>query len=1214
MEDRTLQSAPERRAEDTPQRLAALDTEQSFIVEASAGSGKTELLIQRYLKLLAQVEEPEQILAITFTLKAASEMRDRILQELRDAEEKNNLHALTPHKQFTRKLAMTALENSRNRRWNLLHQPQRMHVRTIDSFCNEIVTRLPILTRMGAGTQPLKDASALYSAAASTVLKQLGGADGKLNDAIRTLLLHLDNRFERATQLLANLLATRDQWGPVLPIGGENSDEDLDKILYETFEQPLEQIHALASEALRDALGAETAAQVFSLIQYAAGELEVEKRKNPYLSCLSWPRIPPFDAEHAVHWKTVADFLLTVDGAFRKRVDIALGFNTKSPRKPEMKKLLESLSGNEYLLHALRDLQQLPPRRYTEQQRKVLRASFLLLRHALAQLKIAFARTGKTDFTELLLAAIQALMDDTNCLALSLGTRMRHLLVDEMQDTSVTQFHLLRLLVQSWDGYSQTVFLVGDPKQSIYRFRQAEVTLFAGAREGMLGIPLQPIFLTSNFRSQQSLVDTANQYFTAVFSRTDNDDGIRFEPSVAAMKEEEVERVHWHPLIYTKHRTSTENAANNAPSAQNPSVIEARTLCDVIEQYRAADKRNGSATSIAILVSKKKNAGWIFKALQERRIPYRAIEMDTLTDRQPLLDLLAITRCLLHAADRTAWLAVLRAPWCGLTLADLNTLCGNDDAQFQLLTVSELLRTRLALLSEDGRVRAERVWETMEKACSLGPSEKLATVVERTWHALGGPACIQPDDVPAVDQFLEMLGNLENEGGTITAARVEERMKKLFARALPSGGASVEVLTMHKAKGLEWDVVLLPGLHNTPGNDDSKLLVWTQELRMSPGHTQESQIFLAPIQHASEEKEPIGGWIKKRIAKRAEAETKRLLYVASTRARKELHLFGSLAKNEHGELAIPDKRSLLHVAWPFAEGIFVQQPVIVTEIPAPAGRILSMPQPATQPQAGVALRVAAGADTPIAKTIPLSNFRRLPSGWLPSPPASDVLAVSMKQVDAATVGQASAFLRPEGSWKARTFGTTVHALMLPLAQILRTNGTKDTVERAIQHLHEPALLRMLQGGYALKDARTAADRIIRVLIDVSRDPVAQWLLATHPNADSMLPDFEIPLTALIQKAVRSVRLDRMFLAGKEPCSTDSGALWIVDFKTAAHGTEHLAAFLEGQKQLYIGQMQVYAEVVRAAYPNFQQIYLGLYYPLLQQITWWMDEVHAPTGV
>ncbi len=1194
--------APDAQPDDTTQRIMALDTERSFLVEASAGSGKTELLIQRYLKLLAQVEEPEEILAITFTRKAAAEMRDRILRELRTAEKTDASNEPSPHKQQTRALAAAALENGQRRNWNVTRQPHRMQVRTIDSLCKDITSRLPMLAQMKAGTQPITDASELYSTAAQNVLKQLGGDDGKLNEAIRVLVLHLDNRLERAVQLLANLLATRDQWGHVLPIDKESHDAGLEQIVHEKFELPLKEIHAFACRSLEKSLGHATAMHIFSLMQDASGYLKRENKKNPFAACLAWTEPPSYHAEDAEHWAVVADFLLTREGEFRKRVDVALGFPPKSPRKPEMQALLASLAENTALLQALRGLQTLPPMQYTVQQRKVLCASFLLLRHALVQLKLVFAQEGKTDFTELLLAAQQALADDTNSIALALGTKIQHLLVDEMQDTSVTQFHLLRHLVQSWDGFSQTVFLVGDPKQSIYRFRQAEVALFALARDFGLGdVQFETISLTSNFRSQQRLVETTNQYFAQVFLETTDTDNIHFHPSLAANLEVSSDaswdRVHWHPLINAKQKSE--------PDAMNPSLVEAQTLCDVIEGYRSEDQANDCPRSIAILVSNKRHVWPILKEMQRRKISYRAIEMDTLTDRQPLLDLLAITRCLLHAADRIAWLAVLRAPWCGLTLADLHMLCGTEDARWQSCTVPELLRERLSLLSGDGQQRAERVWRALEQARSLLPQERLSSLVERIWHTLGGQACVSASELLAIEQFFTMLSDLEMEGVRLTATRIEERMQKLYAPTPAQEKGSVEVLTMHKAKGLEWDIVLLPGLHNKPRNDDPKLLAWAEDIQPTPEGALESRFFLAPIRHASEEKEPIGAYIHQRIAKREKEERKRLLYVACTRARRELHLFATLARNENGELARPNARSLLHIAWPFAKEMFTQQP----EQSDAANNILTMPAPRLQPRSGIAASLVAEAQPGEAPRLPLSNFRRLPSGWTPTSLPPDVgQPAAWEPEETATEDTASAILRPEGSWKARLFGTVVHALMQPLARILRAQKDEEHIHDAVQQLRQPALLRMMQGGYAPNDAQVAADRIARVLLEVALDPVAQWLLAAHPSVDPLLPEFEVPLTALLQKTVRNVRLDRMFLAGPEPLTAGNQQLWIVDFKTATHGERDLEPFLAEQKNLYTRQMQVYAEVARAAYPQPTAIHLGLYYPLLQKLIWWIEGV------
>ncbi len=1202
--------------DDAPARVTALDTTRSFLVEASAGSGKTELLIQRYLKLLAQVDEPEEILAITFTRKAAAEMRDRILQELRSAEKDDADAECSPHQLQTRALALTALENGRRRSWNLTRQPQRMYLRTIDSFCRDITARLPILTQMEAGAEPVTDAAELYTAASRSVLMQLGGADKNLNHAIRTQLLHLDNRFENAVQLLAGLLGTRDQWGHVLPIDREISDEEFDQTLCDQFEHPLQEIHASASREMKQALDRSTAVQIFSLIQHAANFLDKENKKNPFAACLAWTDIPSYRAEDATCWSTVAAFLLNADGDFRRRVDINLGFPTDSPRKRGMQELLASIADQDDLLHALRTIQALPPMQYTEQQRRVLRASFLLLRYALAHLKLTFAHTAKTDFTELLLAAQHALANDTQNIALALGTKIQHLLVDEMQDTSVTQFHLLSHLVKSWDGCSQTVFLVGDPKQSIYSFRHAEVALFARARQTVLGeVPLETISLTRNFRSQQSLVESTNAYFSQIFATTNDTSEILFQPSLSVHNEAFEERVHWHPQVLSKKSFPEEDSASDVSVEIDPALVEAETLCDVIEGYRIEDRTNHRITRIAILVSNKRHAWPILKAMQRRSLAYRAIEMDTLTDRQPLLDLLAISRCLLHAADRTAWLAVLRAPWCGLTLADLHTLCGSENAQeMKDWTLPELLRERIPLLSKDGSARAQHVWKTLEQACLQLPQERLASLVERTWHTLGGPSCIPTTEWPAVEQFFKMLSALEKEGNTLTATLIEERMQKLYAPTPVQGEDCVEVLTIHKAKGLEWDVVLLPCLHKKPRHDDPKLLLWSEEIRTTqedcgdPDVSLHSRIFLAPIQHASETKEPIGQWIRKRIAQRKEAELKRLFYVACTRARRELHLFATAVKNIKGELAQPDPRSMLSVAWPFAKEIFTQAVIL----PNAADNLLTMLPSQPAPLPGIATRLAAEterSDASVGIEIPLSNFCRLPSGWASTPPLPDVWSkAASRNIETVDEEEIRTEKRPDASWKARLFGTVLHALMQPLAEILRTNSGKEDIDAAIQRLRQPATLRMMQGGYTPRDAQTAADRMVRVLLEVSTDSVAQWLLAKHPTIDPLLPEFEIPLTAVLHSTVRSVRLDRMFLAGAEPLSKSEGKqqLWIVDFKTATHGERNLEAFLAEQKEYYLEQMQRYTAVIQAAYPHIATVHVGLYFPLLQKFLWWAE--------
>ena len=168
---------------DEQARIEALDVNRSFIVKAPAGSGKTELLTRRFLALLSIVENPEDILAITFTRGATAEMRDRVLKALRD---ENALRQGGLSAQNT--VARAALEHSENRSWALLEQPHRLNIQTIDSLCLQIAHEAPLLSRLGGQLQPTDDGRPMYDLAARRTLEQLGGANTALTLALEDLL------------------------------------------------------------------------------------------------------------------------------------------------------------------------------------------------------------------------------------------------------------------------------------------------------------------------------------------------------------------------------------------------------------------------------------------------------------------------------------------------------------------------------------------------------------------------------------------------------------------------------------------------------------------------------------------------------------------------------------------------------------------------------------------------------------------------------------------------------------------------------------------------------------------------------------------------------------------------------------------------------------------------------------------------------------------
>jgi ATP-dependent helicase/nuclease subunit A len=194
---------------DAAERERALDCERSFIVQAPAGSGKTELLIQRYLSLLARVEAPEEIVAITFTIKAAGEMRDRVLAALAAASGEQAPEQ--DHQRRTWQLARAVRLRDVQVGWGVTASPNRLRIQTIDALCAGLTRQMPVLSGFGAQPETLKDPVPLLVEAARRTLAQLDQG-GQWASLIGRVLIHLDNDVEAAEKLLIAMLMRRDQW------------------------------------------------------------------------------------------------------------------------------------------------------------------------------------------------------------------------------------------------------------------------------------------------------------------------------------------------------------------------------------------------------------------------------------------------------------------------------------------------------------------------------------------------------------------------------------------------------------------------------------------------------------------------------------------------------------------------------------------------------------------------------------------------------------------------------------------------------------------------------------------------------------------------------------------------------------------------------------------------------------------------------------------
>ena len=916
--------APDREA-----RRQALDVRRSWIVEAPAGSGKTGLLIQRFLKLLADesVVEPEQVLAITFTVKATTEMRDRVVKQLRLASEPD--YSKSEFERETRALAESVLRRDAQLGWELLDHPRRLNVRTIDSICGEIASSLPVLSGGGGRLSPVEDAAMLYREAARRTMMQLGGSNAALSDALRTLLLHRDGNLGDCEQLLAEILALRNQWGEFIPLSGDKLDDTyLDEVMRPRLQRALEQAVCAGLAQLAMAVPSDILDELSAL----AGEMGhadgYKGGASPIALCAGIHTAPRETAQYLEHWRALIHLLTTREGKWRATTARNhLGFEIEKHHAGRLKLLVNELRHRDDLLAAIGRVSNLPPAEYPEEQWAVAKALLRVLSRALAELQLVFAERGECDFVEPGLLARTALQRDgaTDDLAAALGMKFQHLLVDEMQDTSTSQYGLLELLTQGWDGQSQTVFLVGDPKQSIYLFRQARVEQFMRTMlAGEFGdLPVGRLQLTANFRSQSGLVSAFNEDFAQLFPRevnASNPDDVPFVAASAARPATSGARnLVWHGNVLPQ------DSPEDIPGAarRNQARLDAKAIRAIIEQWRATpvpDARTGPEPKpwkIAVLVRSRNLLSDIVTELKTAAIPYRAVDIEALGERQEVLDLFALTRALLHPADRVAWLAVLRAPWCGLGLAELHLLAGADDPAFANRSVEDVITERGHLLSEESCERLARVWTIMRAAEARRSLLTAAQCVERTWRSLGGDAYLGPEEMANAMRFLQLLDEMEQQARGMDLGMLKRRMDKLFAEAHESAGA-VDLMTIHGAKGLEWDVVIVPGLEKPPRPNKRRMLSWDE---IDSDDDEVARVVLAPIAGNGEGSKALNDWLNSIHRARETAEQKRLFYVACTRAKEELHLFASPKTNTQGEISL-QAGSLLKTAWPAAEKYF----------------------------------------------------------------------------------------------------------------------------------------------------------------------------------------------------------------------------------------------------------------------------------------------------
>lgn len=1114
--------------EDDRSRALAL-TLDSFIVEAPAGAGKTELLTQRFLTLLQTVEAPEEVIAITFTNKAASEMKSRIMDSLTMAA--SGVAPPQAHKQITYALGLQVLARSQQLAWNLLDTPSRLRIYTIDSLSANLARQMPLLSRFGTQPAVRDDASLFYQEAATRALDHL--EHSSIGLLVQRALRYFDNDTYKLTQLMAEMLAKRDQWLPYSQ--HQNTAHAAEAALAQLITSDIHGAAQALPPGLQKAL--------MPIARYAASQLPCDMS---IALLLDWDAPIPAQPSALTMWRAVADLLLTNSGTLRKRLDKTMGLPATDEAKPFKEGLLaliDTLQQTADAEAALARIRTLPNPTQDEAMWQMIATLASLLHVAVGELWLVFQAHGEVDFVEISRRALEALQDtDGNAtdLALKLDYRIQHLLVDEFQDTSPTQIKLIRALTHGWQAYDgRTLFFVGDPMQSIYRFRKANVGLFLQAAQAGIGdIALTPLKLWRNNRSCPPVVDWVNQAFAQVFPSQDSisHGAIQYRPFVATKGNSSVSGVKFYPMLDAQSHVEADEESDEATLlTSDVRQQEANLIIEIIEQTRAEQPK----ATIAVLVRARSHLVALVSEIRRNHphLSFQAVEIEELVNRQIVQDLLSLTYAMHQRADRVHWLAILRAPWCGLTLADLHALVAHDQSSTLLALMHD--PSRLQALSEDGQRRLLHVRQVMTQALQHQGRVSTSRWLHGAWLMLGGAECLwEAGDVRDVQAFFERVQQLEN-AGQFSPEQLAIDVQKLYAAPDAKASQQLQFMTIHKSKGLEFDTVILPGLDRKTGGNEQPLLLWEEVVAdhndVSPNesggnvmHVGEVSLVIAPFVPKQTKSSEITAYdyLKMLEKERAALEDARVLYVAATRAERCLHLLGAAKLDSKGLPKAP-KNTFLDMLWPVVHMAFTAD-----------------------------LANAIGAHSTSKVSTPLAMFvpKLIRAAQPAIPVALSTISVNQGPCTNNTPQDAIHTLEAD-------VGTLTHLYLQMMAEQTLENWPLHRVKSVL-----PAMQRWLvQQDHPAEQAQQGAQRVCALLETTLASEQSRWVLQSRPSAAN-----ELAIETHEQAGISKKVIDRTFV--------EDGTRWIIDYKTIDLEQNIETQALQRIAMQYREQLQGYAQL------------------------------------
>ncbi|MBA3885943.1 MAG: UvrD-helicase domain-containing protein [Acidobacteria bacterium] len=824
-------------------RAFAIDPRNNVVLEASAGTGKTSVLVWRYINLLKAGVEPANILAITFTRKAAAEMRERIVGELRGAAERSEFDKA---------------------RWvDLRDRLGEISISTIDAFCLSLLREFPLEADLDPGFD-MADETEVPRLIDESLDRALRIITARARDDQDIALVLAQLGLGRARQGLALLLARRlvawDALDRFLRKGPANLTGDM--------------VCRRAAVALEDALRTVPG----GLPAFLADGPTAHPRFQLLLRDLA--KLPELerasDSELRSLLDRVAAHFLTADGTPRRSGGIR-PYNTEAhyPSADAARRhraaVYQVAPHIERVVAAFaRDLNVVLARGVRQ-----------MFGVALAQYRRALDERAVLDFSDVLQRALELLrrMDEFSQSRFRLESRYHHVLVDEFQDTSRAQWELVSLLVQSWGegmglAANPSIFIVGDRKQSIYRFRDAEVAVMHEA--GRYIEALRPgsasrRSISRSFRALPELLDFVNELFTEMsgpspragdFTYTDAD---RFptDAPIAAFRG---------PVL-------------GLAVAEDP-IVCARSVAAEIERILAEetvrDRRTGVPRQarpgdIAVLFRSRASHREFEHELEVRGIPTYVYKGLGFFDADEIKDLTALLRYLAEPQSDLRAAAFIRSRFVRLSDRGLALLAPRLAAT---LTDPEPPAAMSHLDPEDRRVLAHvrgRIGGWLARVDRIPPAELIEELLASTAYAfeLRGGRRLQ-----AWENLKKMRGLIRRvqNRGYATLGRIAEHIDALTAgdesNAVIEALEAVNLMTVHASKGLEFPIIFVVNLAKGASGPPHPVRV------IADGYGGEPSVSVGPFVSETDELE----------RDREKQETKRLLYVALTRARDRLYL------------------------------------------------------------------------------------------------------------------------------------------------------------------------------------------------------------------------------------------------------------------------------------------------------------------------------------